>query len=145
MTARGRPAKPTMLKVLDGDRPDRINRSEPVPAEVDLSVPPPYLSDEAADVWRDIAPDRIRQKVLTAWDVEAFAAFCESLIILRSAHIGALVLAKPGQESPMAKFRQAVAVSSTLGGRFGWTPADRQKLSTGGSEDRAQGAERLLG
>lgn len=145
MATRGRPSKPTVLKVLDGDRKDRINHSEPVPADVDLSVPPQFLSEEAAEVWLTIAPDRVRQKVLTAWDVEAFAAFCEALVILRYAPRDALRVALPGQESPMAKFRQAVAICSTLGGRFGWTPADRQKLVIGGSEDGQQGAERLLG
>lgn len=147
MADRGRPAKPTNLKLLDGDRPDRINRSEPIPAEVDLTVPPSFLSEGGRELWLDLAPDRVKQKVLTAWDVDAFATFCEALAMLRkvSADASVLELAKPGQESMMSKFRQLVAICSTLGGRFGWTPADRQKLVIGNEADRAQGAERLLG
>lgn len=131
--AGGRPAKPTALKLLHGDdkkNPGRVNRSEPVPAAVEIAAPS-FLSPEAREIWDEIAPDRIRKGVLTAWDVQAFAAFCEGLRILRYAPEHALDLAKPGQESPMAKFRQAVSICSALGGRFGWTPADRQKLIVG--------------
>lgn len=148
MGTRGRPPKPTALKLLHGDEkknPQRINRSEPIPADdVDLTVPPEYMSEAAKEQWRAIAPDRIRQGVLTPWDTQAFAAFCEALVLLRNAHEGALELAKPGQESPMSKFRQTVAICATLGGKFGWTPSDRARLMVGG-KTREPGADLLSG
>lgn len=141
----GRPSKPTALKVLHGDRKDRINTAEPVPAEPLPIEAPAYMSDEAREVWGEIAPDRVRQGVLTSWDVQAFAAFCEALVILRTAPFGALSDPKPGQESRMARFKSAVAICSALGGRFGWTPADRQKLIVGEGAKRERGADLLSG
>lgn len=141
--AGGRPAKPTKLKVLHGDRKDRINTAEPAP--LGAVTAPAHLSEAARDVWAEIAPDRIRQGVLTAWDVDAFATLCEALAMLRRADWSqAMVLAKPGQESPMSKLRQLVAISATLGGKFGWTPADRQKLIVGEAR-RDPGADLLTG
>lgn len=138
----GRPPKPTHLKVLDGDRPDRINTSEPVPAQSDV-VPPFDLSDDARAVWDRIAPDRIAKGVLTPWDVDAFAEFCEALVILRDKRSSARREAEPGAPSPMSEYKAAIAVASTLGGRFGWTPSDRAKLTTDSADD-PKGAERLL-
>lgn len=140
----GRPRKPTQLKVLDGDRKDRINRSEPVPTgEI---KPPAHLSLAARGVWDEMAPDRIRQGVLTAWDVEAFAAFCSAVVQLRRANWeSALEFSKPGQESPMSKLRQLVNICATLGCRFGWTPADRAKLTLPGSNQRDQAQDLLSG
>jgi phage terminase small subunit len=141
----GRPAKPRALKLLDGDdkkNPQRVNDAEPIPSALPVEAPG-YLSVPARLVWDEVAPDRIAKGVVTVWDVEAFAAFCEALAMLRMAHVGALELAKPGQESMMSKFRQLVAICSTLGGRFGWTPADRAKLSVSG-EEKPGGAERLI-
>jgi len=42
----------------------------------------------------------------------------------------------------VSRFREAVAVCATLGGRFGWTPADRAKLVVG--EEKRDQKERLL-
>lgn len=141
----GRPRKPTKLKILDGDRKDRVNTAEPVPVKRAIE-PPAGMSVEARKIWDAEAPDRIVQGVLTAWDVEAFASFCEALVQLRHADWNAaMVLAKPGQESPMSKLRQLVNICATLGGRFGWTPADRAKLTVPGANSREQGKDLLTG
>jgi phage terminase small subunit len=122
----GRPPKPKHLKVLHGDRKDRINELEPVPSE--LPVEPPYeLEPEVQEVWDRLAPDRIAQGILTAWDVDAFAAFCESLVLARQGAREAGGAVVPGAPSPMSRFKDAVGLCTTLGSRFGWTPSDRQK------------------
>lgn len=142
MGERGRPAKPTALKVLHGDREDRINRDEPVP--LGAPVPPVTMSAKGREAWDRLAPDRIVQGVLTPWDVDAFAAFCEVVAILATAHRG--VGGKPvsGAAPPIAKFRDLIQLSVTLGAKFGWTPADRAKLSIGTAKPEAKGAERFL-
>ncbi len=143
MADRGRPRKPDHLKVLHGDRPDRINRSAPAPR--DGEIEPPYpLSDEALENWNRLAPDRIRAGVLTVWDVDAFAQFCEALVTARHKIAGARVTPKPGAASGMSEYKAAITVVSTLGARFGWTPSDRAKLTTGGGEPDAKSASRLL-
>jgi phage terminase small subunit len=120
----GRPAKPTNLKVLHGDRADRINTAEPVP-EPGKIEPPADLSPPARANWDRLAPDRIAKQVLTAWDVDAFAQFCEALAMAKRA---AALAHETGDPRP---FREAVNTCATLGGRFGWTPADRAKLVVG--------------
>ena len=39
MGKRGPKGKPTSLRVLDGDREDRINRNEPLPGQGDVVAP----------------------------------------------------------------------------------------------------------
>ena len=123
----GRPAKPKHLKVLHGDQKCRVNSREPEPSgEV---VPPYALDGDVQAVWDRLAPDRVRKGVLTAWDVDAFALFCEALVICRGkVHDAKTLMPRPGCASPMSEFKAAVGVLATLGGRFGWTPSDRAKL-----------------
>ncbi|MDP8961539.1 MAG: P27 family phage terminase small subunit [Actinomycetota bacterium] len=137
-----RPAKPTQLKVLHGDRKDRINRAEPLPAMGEVA-PPWKLSKAGQAVWDRLAPDRIDKGVLTPWDVDAFAAFCEGLAVLPSiVKRAGRPQEKPGITSPMRVLKDHVQVLSTLGSRFGWTPADRAKLTIG--EERRGPKEDLL-
>lgn len=128
----GRPRKPTALALLHGDHrknPGRVNRAEPVPSAG--AVGPPYeLSGAAQLVWDRLAPDRSVKGLLTSWDVDAFAAFCEALAALQRLWPGT-----PG-------YRDAVAVCTSIGGRFGWTPSDRAKLTVG--EGRRDATEDLL-
>lgn len=144
MAERGRPKKPKHLALLHGDRKDRINQQEPTPSE-DLPIAPPYeLPEEVQAVWDRLAPDRITSGVLTAWDVDAFAAFCEALVLAQKGAREASGAVIPGAPSPMSRFKDAVSLCSTLGGRFGWTPSDRQKLIVG-EAPREPGADLLSG
>ncbi|MCG5220279.1 P27 family phage terminase small subunit [Streptosporangium sp. KLBMP 9127] len=128
---------------MHGDRKDRINTTEPVPAAGDV-VPPFELSDLGQAVWDRLAPDRIARGVLTAWDVDAFALFCESVAVTQSKVAAAHQPwePKPGTASPLSELRAAIAMVASLGSRFGWTPADRAKLVTG--EARRDPSEDLL-
>lgn len=137
----GRPAKPKHLKVLHGDRKDRINEAEPLPAEGEV-VPPYKLTKSVQAVWDRLAPDRVAKGVLTPWDVDAFALFCESLVIAQGSVRGARRKPEPGAASPLAEFQKAVSICATLGGRFGWTPSDRSKLVVG--EAKRDSSEDLL-
>jgi len=143
MADRGRPKKPRALSVLHGDRKDRINNQEPVP-DPQAIVPPYSLDDEVQSVWDRLAPDRISKKVLTAWDVDAFAAFCEAIVLAQKGAREAGGPVIPGAPSPMSRFKDAINLCSTLGGRFGWTPSDRQKLIVG-EAPREPGADLLSG
>jgi phage terminase small subunit len=88
MPRTGRPAKPTALKILHGDdrkNPQRVNRNEPHPADAQV-VPTDDLDVAARQVWDRVAPDLIRQGVLTAWDAEAFTVYCQTVAVYRDAH-----------------------------------------------------------
>lgn len=140
----GRPRKPSNLAYLHGDQKSRINQNEPIPAEGEI-VPPFKLTRPAARIWKRLAPDRIAKGVLTPWDVEAFAAFCEALALIELGVSEARGPMLPGCASPMSRLKDAVGLAAQLGSRFGWTPSDRAKLTMKGSEDDGKGASRLLG
>jgi phage terminase small subunit len=73
----GRTNGPNHLKILAGVREDRINRGEPIPD--DRTIPPTVpLSLGAQKVWDELAPDLIAKRVLTAWDTQMFAVFCDA-------------------------------------------------------------------
>lgn len=146
----GRPSKPTNLKVLHGDRPDRINHDEPVPGQGVVTAPE-WLDGVGLEVWGELAPDLIRQGVLTPWDAEAFAMACDSVRLYREARDrveadGLMITGARGSDikHPMLQVqRDAAATFASLAARFGLTPSDRAKLSIGGA-DEPKGAERLL-
>ena len=153
-TRRGRPAKPTHLKVLQGTRADRVNDREPVPDTDAPIVAPAWLAESldgaAMLVWEQLAPDMIAKKVLTAWDVHTFAILCDAIarhaqaardVALR----GPLVEGDRGMvKNPAVQLvRDYAGLVATFGGRFGLTPADRAHLLAG-EKAPSSGAERLL-
>lgn len=160
MGQRGPKGKPTSLRVLDGDREDRINRDEPTPGQGDV-VPPAWLvelDDEspgdretALDIWRRLAPDLERKGVLTPWDVDQFAVFVDAVVRHREAtrsvqtH-GILIEGQKGNEvrNPAIQVARDYAdLMTRVGGRFGLTPSDRADLKIE-REAPDGGAERLL-
>lgn len=120
-------------------KPEDVKEPIPTPGEV---RPPDELGDDALEVWAKYAPDLIRTKVLTAWDVEAFGAWCDAVVMMRHAreHLieeGEVVDAdvfdrngvKTGTRSVRSNWlfvwKDANEVMSRIGGRFGLTPSDR--------------------
>lgn len=153
MGGRGSGAKPRSnhLKALEGVREDRLNRDEPVPGDGSLR-PPVELPEDAQAVWNRLAPDLINKRVLTAWDVDAFAAYCRANALFNAA---ATEVERDGAatERPYKgmvaspAFRAMVAAEkmmSSLGSRFGLTPGDRAQLKVNDNGGPKSGAERLL-
>lgn len=135
----GQPRKPTNLAVLHGDHrknPQRVNRKEPKPS--DATVTPPFkLTQKAQEVWNRLAPDLVRKRVLTHWDVDAFAEFCEAVVILRVKRRAARRKAEVGGPSPMGEYKAAVGIVTMLGSRYGLTPSDRAKITLSGEGEGA--------
>ncbi|WP_432063360.1 phage terminase small subunit P27 family [Streptomyces sp. S1] len=159
MGRRGPAPKPTALRVLHGDRKDRVNTDEPRPDEGDLT-PPAWLSEAAVEVWDTLADELTVKGVLTPWDVEAYANWCDAVARRREAaeHVAAEgavvkhpVFNKNGEQTGvrMGKNAWLLALDAAdaqvqrYGARFGLTPSDRAQLKIGGQDNRA-GAERLL-
>lgn len=162
MGKRGPAAAPTELKLVRGDRKTRVNTREPKPSAGDV-VMPKWLSREAAAVWKRLAPDLVKRRVLTAWDVDAFAAFCSAVVTHRVAAADAErhgatvivpvrtlangdVLTDVRKNPAWAVARESAQLIATLGGRFGLNPSDRSQLVTNGDEDGGEGQDpgRLL-
>jgi P27 family predicted phage terminase small subunit len=150
----GRPRRPNHLKILSGERPDRINYGEPLPAETTIA-PPAELSDAARKIWEQLAPDLEDKGVLKTWDTTMFGAFCESAATYRHCidQLGTDKLTAPGSlknqvVNPLWRVaKDCLEMMTRIGGRFGLTPADRASLDMRDETPAASkyGPERLLG
>lgn len=147
------PRKPTHLKLLSGERESRINRNAPLPGETDI-VPPVQLSDEAQKVWDRLAPDMIDKSVLTAWDVDMFAVYCDAVATFYQcrAALGSDFTVKGSVKDTTVKsplwriMRDCENTMRVIGGKFGLTPSDRAGIDvTDNAPTPLHGPERLLG
>lgn len=152
MARTGRPATPNHLKAVAGVRESRLNRNEPVPAQDCDLTPPVAIPDAAKEVWQRLAPDLMDKKVLTAWDVDQFAAYCVSVAQYNECRerMGDqyVVEGSMGQmvKSPYwAQMNEALMQMMRLSARFGLTPADRAGLAVKSDDAPKAGGERLLG
>jgi P27 family predicted phage terminase small subunit len=148
MGRRGPAPAPTALKLVKGTRKDRVNTAEPKPAEVAGKViPPEWLTADALELWTQYAPDLERQGVLRAWDVEHFAAWCDSAAQRRRATAALAESSEVVEEPVISKGelvghrlvrnpwtlvqKSATDAMQRYGARFGLTPSDRSQLKVG--------------
>jgi len=154
MGARGPAPKPTRLRVLHGGHPERINRSEPVPARAPV-VMPSYLSDEAQAKWAELAPHLEAMGILTGADTDLLAAYCECFARWR--RLAVMASKSPpvfrrgkgeGDDVVFARnpiwsqVRDAEAALRVMAREFGFTPSARSGLRV--EAGLAWAAERLL-
>lgn len=134
-TRGGRPAKPKALRLLHGDRPDRILDDEPMPDPAMPDRPP--LSAKAAEVWERTAPMLVEMGVLTAADGVALACYCEAVVTLeRASQLVAAtdVLIRSKHDQPIRNpaliaQRDAMRTVLAFAREFGLTPAARHGVS----------------
>jgi P27 family predicted phage terminase small subunit len=81
----GRPRKPTALKILDGDQPCRINRSEP-PSPPGLGDPPVWFGELEREAWADLKARMGEMRVATRADEQAAAMYCSHYAKWRQAN-----------------------------------------------------------
>lgn len=161
MGRRGPAKQPTNLALLRGEtRPSRVNLNEPKPGQSPID-PPRELGDRELAVWCRLAPDLIRKGVLTAWDVDTFATFCQMVIVNADAseNVGlhgtsittvarelsdGTIIYDLRKNPAWQVMRESAAAIVTLGGRFGLNPSDRSQLSFG-EAPREPGADLLSG
>jgi P27 family predicted phage terminase small subunit len=134
MGRRGPRPAPTAAKRERGVRPDRINPAEPVPSGRVPSCPG-WLSPEARGVWRRLAPDLYRRGVLTAWDVDVFAFYCDLVVQAARARdlLGPALLVQGRRDGLVTNpawriYRDAVQQMLALAREFGLTPSARSEL-----------------
>ena len=82
MGKRGPDPRPTALRILHGDRKDRINDAEPIPPNGKIECPD-WASAYAREIWARLAPGPESRGVLTTWDTDAFLVLCEALACYR--------------------------------------------------------------
>jgi len=158
MGQRGFPAKPTKLRVLHGDHPERVNRDEPEPPDLPVKMPP-YLSQGAQRKWAELAPSLDFMGILTVVDVDMLAAYCETFArwqrLVKMAAGSPPVFKRKGgrgedgeEETVLVKnplwsqIRDTTAELRVLAREFGLTPSARSALH--GGEAGPSHGERLL-
>ena len=150
MGKRGPAPAPRAMKLVKGERSDRLNDAEPVPQAGPVS-PPGWLSTEALRVWDEYAPQLEARGVLTPWDVDTFAILCDAIVHYRQASAlvaasGVLIKGRKDAavKSPaMQVVRDTAATVRVYAAEFGMTPSSRGALVV--NEDaQAGGAGRLL-
>lgn len=148
---RGRPSKPTALKLVTGNPGKRaINKNEPKPDDADLSAPY-WLNAEASAVWNEVAPHLSKVGLLTQADVHMLGMGCIAVAQFRVAAQEAgneLVKSKTIEDKDGApvetghhvnpwlvaqsmSFKQAMAVFT----QFGMSPAARSRVVVEQGED----------
>ena len=150
MGERGPKPAPTALKVVNGTRPSRVNKAEPKPTPAEGVQAPATLSEVALGIWQEVAPDLERKGVLTTWDRNCLAVFCEAMADHRGASAlvaeqGVMVKTQRGYvKNPALQVkRDAAQVAMRAMGELGLTPSARSTLKM--PEQQEEGArERLL-
>lgn len=137
MAGKGRPRKPTALKLLQGTaRPDRMNPNEPQP-EVVIPKKPAHLKGEAGREWKRIVPELVGLGLISRIDRAALAAYCTAYATYvetdRILQRAGLTFETPNgflQQRPEVSIR-ARALDQMKGflSLFGLSPADRSKVS----------------
>lgn len=143
MSPRGRPRKPTALKIIEGNPGKRpLPTNEPKPKVGGVKCPK-VLSPRAKKVWRDRKPELEALGLLTVIDAEAFAIFCQAYALWEESvewiqKHGAVYMLKDEkgnprclQQAPYVSImnKQALIVKAFCS-EFGLTPAARARLST---------------
>jgi P27 family predicted phage terminase small subunit len=142
---RGRPAKPTKLKILAGNPGKRrLPDKEPQPRAVAPTMPA-WLSAEAKQEWRRIVPELQALGLLTIVDRVALASYCQAwaelviatqLVTKEGRLITINLFNRAGEFAgtkqvlhPAVKMqRDAFARVKAFIGEFGLTPASRTKV-----------------
>ena len=151
MGKRGPRPKPTNLRILHGDRKDRINTDEPIPTS---GVPaPPYEMDaEVQQVW-DYTVEQLRvMRTISMADRDVLACYCEAVVTHRKASkllatTPVLIRHPKGgtySRNPLIQIQRDAA--STVRGfaqEFGLSPSARSEITMSGATG-GYAAERLL-
>ena len=153
---RGRPPKPTHLKILEGNPGKRpINISEPKPRPVTPNCPS-WLTNEAKREWKRLVPELETLGLLTIVDRGALAACCQAYgrmveaeqFLQRAAKTGFMFKTESGylQQLPQVSIAQKYAQQYRgFLALFGLSPSDRARLTVDGQREADEMEELLSG
>lgn len=136
MGERGPAQRPSAIKRAQAMRPDRINDLEPRAEPLrGVPAPPEHLDDVGREVWEHLASSLHEAHVLTVWDLEPFAAFCELVSTTRraAALIEPGLLTKGRRDALVTNpafriYRDCLVLLRMYAREFGLTPSSRSGL-----------------
>lgn len=159
MPPRGRPPKPTALKILQGNPGKRkLNPDEPKPSAPRKKRPPEHLHRYAKELWIQYVPELERLGLLSLLDTGLLEMGCSAYAEWRLAHEaleehGRIqeIIREDGstyrQQSPeVSMAKQAYEQYRGFCNEFGLSPASRTRINGPSSGDlNAKEEERFFG
>ncbi|MFC0546921.1 phage terminase small subunit P27 family [Kutzneria chonburiensis] len=140
---RGGPApKPTALRLIEGDRADRINPAEPIPRGLP-PVCPDGVSDDVRAIWDYTVAELDAMGTAAAADRDALLCYCEAVVSHRRASAvlaNSAVLVK-GIHGGMVRNpalqiqRDSAGIIRAFAQEFGLTPSARTRIEVKGASD----------
>lgn len=153
MGARGVHPKPTNLRVLHGDRKDRINTDEP-PAPDGVAQCPSYASPEVREIWDYTIKQLALMGCASPADRDALICFCEAVNLHRQASaelaestlmVGRLDEKAGIMRHPMIMVqRDAATQIARFAQHFGLSPSARSEIRNPKGASRGASADRFL-
>ena len=154
MSHRGRPRKPTALKILEGNPGKRpLNKKEPKPKK---GVPscPAWLMPDAKKEWKRLSPELEAMGLLSRIDMAAFAGYCQAYARWKEAEEfiskhGSILKTASGyiQQIPQVSIaQQNLKQMRSFCSELGLTPSARSRLNISNEGGVIEGdeMERLL-
>lgn len=153
MGKRGPKGMPTNVRLLHGDREDRINRDEPM--QPDGEPVPDEMSDEVRAIW-DYTLEQLRgMKLASPADRDSLMCYCEAVVthrrasrlLARSNVIVRTVKGDAFMKNPLVQIqRDAAMVIRIFAREFGLTPSGRSEIHMhpGNNGDGDKSPDRLF-
>lgn len=142
MGKRGPAPKPTALRLIEGDREDRINRNEPIPRSGEV-IPPDDLPADVREVWDYTLAELEHMGIAAPSDRDTLLCYCwavrthrhatrvlaESSILVKSPKTGAWV-----RNPALIELGKAAADIRAFAQEFGLTPSARSRIQGRGED-----------
>lgn len=148
--ARGRPRKPTALKLIQGNPGNHpIIEDEPAPTLLEFEEAPEHLSEVAKQKWPEMVALLSRNNVFTEMDVDLLALYCEADATEKMAFAKLekykWIVKSPKSGYPVANpfvaiYNNACDRKAKIMSEFGLGPAARTRISisaSGGNRKKA--------
>ncbi len=153
VAGRGRKPKPTAKKLLAGNPGKRaLNKAEPEFSKITNVDPPEWLTDRAAQMWRMVVPELLRENVVAITDLHNVEAFCVAYdnwrLAQESVQNNGIVVAGaqggPIKNPALTAANETMRQLVTFGSMLGLDPASRTRLIGGNKEKETNEFAQLL-
>jgi len=133
----GRKAKPTALKLIQGNPGNRpINKKEPMPVRTYNPEPPEILNELEAAKWTELARKLADCRVLTELDLDALEMYCREWVAMHQAlndlnARGKLLQTRSGGvmwNPNWTQYKHSQSVCRSIMSEFGMTPSTRTSV-----------------
>lgn len=143
MTKPGPQPTPTHLKIVRGNRKDRINFNEPKPKKA-KPICPEWLSEQAKQIWERTASQLEMMNLLYEADQDILAAYSNAVAtyILASKMVDETGILVEGRRDGMVTNpavriqRDSATLIKQLAGELGLTPSARTRLKAEENDDQ---------